>query len=129
MKIAVIGLGYIGLPLSLLFAHKGVRVLGMGIDLSKNCQRFKTPSVRPGLQFQCGQDAGITGIPSARSARSPVCNRGLPRPAHSRHWSDPRTQPWIIGSLDAAIVCTVHKLVNYRELAQRSRLIVDAAAR
>jgi UDP-N-acetyl-D-glucosamine dehydrogenase len=34
-KIAVIGLGYVGLPLSLQFAHSGVQVLGLDIDPAK----------------------------------------------------------------------------------------------
>jgi UDP-N-acetyl-D-glucosamine dehydrogenase len=35
MKIAIIGLGYVGLPLSLQFAHSGIAVLGLDIDLAK----------------------------------------------------------------------------------------------
>src|SRR6478609_6226332 len=35
MKIAVIGLGYVGLPLSLQFARSGVTVLGLDIDVQK----------------------------------------------------------------------------------------------
>jgi UDP-N-acetyl-D-glucosamine dehydrogenase len=35
MKIAIIGLGYVGLPLSLQFAHSGVTVIGLDIDLAK----------------------------------------------------------------------------------------------
>jgi UDP-N-acetyl-D-glucosamine dehydrogenase len=35
MKIAVIGLGYVGLPLSLQFARSGVTVLGLDIDTAK----------------------------------------------------------------------------------------------
>lgn len=42
-NIAVIGLGYVGLPLSLQFARSGVRVLGLDIDAAKveaiNCGR------------------------------------------------------------------------------------------
>jgi UDP-N-acetyl-D-glucosamine dehydrogenase len=34
-KVAIIGLGYVGLPLSLQFARSGVNVLGLDIDLSK----------------------------------------------------------------------------------------------
>jgi len=34
-KIAVVGLGYVGLPLSLQFARSGVQVLGLDIDASK----------------------------------------------------------------------------------------------
>src|SRR5580704_7955760 len=35
MKIAIVGLGYVGLPLSLQFAHSGVKVLGLDIDSAK----------------------------------------------------------------------------------------------
>src|SRR5689334_1674361 len=35
MKIAIIGLGYVGLPLSFQFARKGVTVLGLDIDTAK----------------------------------------------------------------------------------------------
>jgi UDP-N-acetyl-D-glucosamine dehydrogenase len=35
MKIAVVGLGYVGLPLSLQFARSGVTVLGLDIDAAK----------------------------------------------------------------------------------------------
>ena len=35
MKIAVIGLGYVGLPLALQFARSGVKVLGLDIDSAK----------------------------------------------------------------------------------------------
>jgi UDP-N-acetyl-D-glucosamine dehydrogenase len=35
MKIAVVGLGYVGLPLSLQFARSGVQVLGLDIDAAK----------------------------------------------------------------------------------------------
>ncbi|HZV33490.1 MAG TPA: nucleotide sugar dehydrogenase [Verrucomicrobiae bacterium] len=35
MKISIVGLGYVGLPLSLQFAHSGVNVLGLDIDPAK----------------------------------------------------------------------------------------------
>ena len=35
MKTAIIGLGYVGLPLSLQFARSGVMVLGLDIDPAK----------------------------------------------------------------------------------------------
>ena len=35
MKIAIIGLGYVGLPLALQFAKCGVEVLGLDIDVAK----------------------------------------------------------------------------------------------
>lgn len=35
MKIAIIGLGYVGLPLGLQFARKGVEVIGLDVDQKK----------------------------------------------------------------------------------------------
>ena len=35
MNIAIIGLGYVGLPLCLQFARSGVRVLGLDTDANK----------------------------------------------------------------------------------------------
>ena len=35
MKIAIVGLGYVGLPLSLQFARSGVEVLGIDVDPAK----------------------------------------------------------------------------------------------
>ena len=35
MKIAIVGLGYVGLPLALQFARKGVQVLGLYVYVSK----------------------------------------------------------------------------------------------
>jgi UDP-N-acetyl-D-glucosamine dehydrogenase len=35
MKIAIVGLGYVGLPLSLQFARSGVKVLGLDVDTAK----------------------------------------------------------------------------------------------
>ena len=35
MKIAIVGLGYVGLPLSLQFARSGVNVLGLNLALDK----------------------------------------------------------------------------------------------
>src|SRR5438105_9947612 len=35
MKVAIIGLGYVGLPLSIQFAQSGVSVIGLDIDTAK----------------------------------------------------------------------------------------------
>ena len=35
MKIAIVGLGYVGLPLSIQFARSGVTVLGIDVDARK----------------------------------------------------------------------------------------------
>ncbi len=45
MRIAIIGLGYVGLPLSLQFARSGVEVLGLDID------RAKTDAINQGQSY------------------------------------------------------------------------------
>ncbi len=50
-----------------------------------------------------------------------------PSREHS-HWAGTKSVGWnrrAIGSFDAVIICTAHKAVNYRQLAQWARLIVD----
>jgi len=50
-----------------------------------------------------------------------------PSRAHS-HWAGVKSAAWnrrTIGAFDAVIICTAHKSVNYRRLAQWARLIVD----
>ena len=50
-----------------------------------------------------------------------------PSREHS-HWAGTKSVAWnrkIIGSFDAAIISTAHTAVNYRQLAQWARLIVD----
>ena len=44
-KIAVVGLGYVGLPLSLQFAQKGVTVIGLDVDA------VKTDALREGKSY------------------------------------------------------------------------------
>ena len=44
------------------------------------------------------------------------------------HWAGTQSVAWnrrVIGSFDAIIICTAHKAVDYRQLAQWARLIVD----
>ena len=57
MKTAIVGLGYVGLPLSLQFARSGVKVLGLDID------KIKVDSLNQGLSF-------IKHIPSAAVAEA-----------------------------------------------------------
>ena len=45
MKIAIVGLGYVGLPLSIQFAHSGVNVLGLDIDA------FKVDAINAGRSY------------------------------------------------------------------------------
>ena len=50
-----------------------------------------------------------------------------PTREHGR-WAGLKSADWnrrVIGSFDAVIICTAHRVVNYRQLAQWARLIVD----
>ena len=50
-----------------------------------------------------------------------------PSREHSR-WAGTKSAGWnrrVIGSFDTVIICTAHRAVNYRQLAQWARLIVD----
>jgi UDP-N-acetyl-D-mannosaminuronate dehydrogenase len=50
VKIAVVGLGYVGLPLSLQFARAGVEVIGLDVDQKKvdACNAMATIKTKPG---------------------------------------------------------------------------------
>jgi len=90
-KIAVIGLGYVGLPLSLQFAKNGVTVVGLDIDADK------IALLRRGL-------SDIRHIPSADIALA--VEKGL---------LDPTTDFSRVAEVEAAIVCVPTPLNKYRE--------------
>ena len=39
--VGIIGLGYVGLPLSILFAKNNFKIIGFDIDKKKNCKNKK----------------------------------------------------------------------------------------
>jgi UDP-N-acetyl-D-glucosamine dehydrogenase len=90
-KIAVIGLGYVGLPLSLQFARNGVAVVGLDIDVDK------IALLRRGL-------SDIRHIPSADIAA--MVEKGL---------LDPTTDFSRVAEVEAAIICVPTPLNKYRE--------------
>src|SRR5947208_1081821 len=55
MRIAIVGLGYVGLPLCLQFARSGVQVLGLDID------RLKVEQLNLGKSYIEHIDAGAVG--------------------------------------------------------------------
>ena len=90
-KIAVIGLGYVGLPLSLQFARNGVAVVGLDIDADK------IALLRRGL-------SDIRHIQSADIAE--MVDKGL---------LDPTTDFSRVADVEAAIICVPTPLNKYRE--------------
>jgi len=90
-KIAVVGLGYVGLPLSLQFAKKGVAVVGLDIDAEK------VQLLRDGL-------SDIKHIPSEHVSTA-VRDSLL----------DPTTDFSRVAEVDAVIICVPTPLNKYRE--------------
>jgi len=90
-KIAVVGLGYVGLPLSLQFAKKGTSVLGLDIDPIKN------ETLRKGL-------SDIRHIPHQEVAE--VVQKGLFVPT-----SDFQR----VAEVEAVIICVPTPLDKHRE--------------
>src|ERR1041385_9055002 len=72
MKIAVIGLGYVGLPLSFQFARSGVTVLGLDIDSAKVDSLNQGRSYIKHISSESVADAVRSGLFSASSDFSRV---------------------------------------------------------
>lgn len=89
--IAVIGLGYVGLPLALLFAQKGFRVLGFDIDAEK---------------VHLLQEGGsyIEHIPAERVAQARESGRLEATDNFSR-----------LSEMDAALICVPTPVGNHQE--------------
>jgi len=90
-KIAVVGLGYVGLPLSLQFAQRGVAVVGLDVDA------VKTDALRESKSY-------IRHISSGEIAA--VVGNGL---------FDPTTDFARVAEVDAVIICVPTPLNKYRE--------------
>jgi len=89
--IAIVGLGYVGLPLALQFARSGVRVLGLDIDPAK-----------------------IAGINSGRSYIKHV-SAGQIAEQHAAGRLEASTAFSRIGEVDAVILCVPTPLNHFRE--------------
>ena len=90
-KIAVVGLGYVGLPLSLQFAQKGVTVIGLDVDA------VKTDALREGKSY-------IRHIAPGEVAA-----------AVDRALFDPTTDFARVAEVDAVIICVPTQLNKNRE--------------
>src|SRR4030095_1547681 len=90
-SIAIVGLGYVGLPLSLQFARSGVKVLGLDIDATK------VEALNAGKSY-------IHHIPAAAVAESLTAGRFSASTDFSR-----------VKSVDAVIICVPTPLNRNRE--------------
>lgn len=109
MKICTVGLGYVGLPLSLQFARCGATVLGLDID------RTKVDALNQGRSY-------IKHIPP-ESIKTAVDNGSFS--ASTDFTRVQEVEAVIIAKLRPHLIATNHASVNYRELAEWSPCIVD----
>jgi UDP-N-acetyl-D-glucosamine dehydrogenase len=72
MKIAIVGLGYVGLPLSFQFARSGVAVLGLDIDTTKVDSLNKGKSYIKHISSEAVAEIGKSGFFSASSDFSQI---------------------------------------------------------
>jgi UDP-N-acetyl-D-glucosamine dehydrogenase len=91
IAIAIIGLGYVGLPLALQFARSGVRVLGLDIDVRK------TAAINAGESYI--QHVPSVAISAQRSAGTLEASTDFSR----------------IGEVEAVILCVPTPLNHFRE--------------
>jgi UDP-N-acetyl-D-glucosamine dehydrogenase len=101
-RVAILGMGYVGLPLGLLFAEKGLHVLGLDPD-TRRVQKLRAGT------------SPIRHIPTATVRR-------LVRSGHLQADTDPTS----LGRVDAAIICVPTPLTKQRE---PDLSYVEAAAR
>ena len=90
-KIAIIGLGYVGLPLGLRFAESGVSVLGLDVDPSK------VEAINSGLSYIRHIEA--EQIESARSCGQLEASTDFSR----------------VAEVEAVLICVPTPLNQYRE--------------
>jgi UDP-N-acetyl-D-glucosamine dehydrogenase len=90
-KISIIGLGYVGLPLSLQFARSGVSVLGFDLDPSK------VDSINAGKTY-------LKHFPSERIAEQVDANR-----------LEATTDPTRLSEVEAVLICVPTPLDDHRE--------------
>ena len=91
MKIAIIGLGYVGLPLSLQFARSGVTVIGLDVDLAK-----------------------VSALTSGRSYIKHISDQAIAEPLAGGHFSA-STDFGRIKEVEAVIICVPTPLNKNRE--------------
>ena len=102
--VGIVGLGYVGLPLSIAFVKAGYTVTGFDIDVNKVNQ------LNAGAKVEF-HDPHVPEIPMTREHSKLAGRRSvnIERAATS----------------DAALIVTDHDAVDYEELASRAKLIVD----
>jgi UDP-N-acetyl-D-mannosaminuronate dehydrogenase len=59
MTIAIVGLGYVGLPLALQFARNGVTVIGLDVDAAKVSAINAGPQLHQAHRGQLDKRAGL----------------------------------------------------------------------
>ena len=145
MKIAVIGLGYVGLPLSLQFACSGVTVLGLDIDTAKVAalkdrqKTLKDSSVLVlGLAYKPNVDDErespayvLMDLLKSQGAHVAYHDPHIPvikRTREHPHWAGTESVPLTRENLESfllVLICTNHAAVDYKALSDGPWLVVD----
>ena len=109
MKIAVVGLGYVGLPLSLQFARSGVTVVGLDVDGAK----------------VAALDRGIAGL-GVGLAVGAVVIAPFGAPQSGPAWSQPSLIGWcvLVGLLSNAIGYGIEQSVLRRIPVRRFSVLL-----
>jgi UDP-N-acetyl-D-glucosamine dehydrogenase len=98
----------------------GSKILVLGLAYKANVDDMRESPAFHLLDLLKARDAKV----AYHDPHIPVIG---PTREHSQ-WAGTKSVAWnrrVIGSFDAVIICTAHKAVNYRQLAQWARLIVD----
>ena len=90
-KISVIGLGYVGLPLSLQFARSGVKVIGLDLDPTK-----------------------VDSINSGKSYLKHFSSKSIAEQLNARRF-EATTDPSRLSEVEAVLICVPTPLDDHRE--------------
>jgi len=119
MKIAVIGLGYVGLPLAIQFARSNVNVIGLDVDKTKVDDERESPSYI------------LMDLLSDRGAKVEYFDPYVPviKPTREHpQFAGKKSFEWnraTIEGFDLVLIATNHSCVNYQELGDWAQCVVD----
>jgi len=130
--VAVVGLGYVGLPLALCFAERGTRVIGVDVDEGKATALGRgqsylrhIPAKRIAAAIEGGRFTATTQFAALRDCTAIVVVESV----HLEHVgvtmaSEPFTAERV-AQADAVLIATAHRCVDYRLIAEHAQLVVD----
>ena len=122
MNIAIIGLGYVGLPLCLQFARSGVRVLGLDIDAKKvsalNAGRSYIKHISAGeIQklVRAGKFSAATDFARIKNVEAKPRRRRSNESQTKKNLESPDVVAYDLGNVEAILICVPTPLKRNRE--------------